>query len=202
MAARRDGWTDLVKLVGVSLVILVPVGGLILYQSSDLRSEIRGLRGEIGDLRESVSELAVRIEGLTVRVTEIEVAVARIESSVNRLAVRVGRLAVKVAEIDVAVARIEARNLLRLKLAERFDASGEGGSYGESVLATDILLGRALPEIHALPVSLGHSTMKWRQGESNRMQIRVVGPLSRLVLSVPASLETIAITLDTPYDVR
>ena len=174
MAARQDGWTDLVKLVGVSLVILVPVGGLILYQTSDLRSEIRGLRGEIGDLRESVSELAVRVD----------------------------RLAVRVAEIDVAVARIEARNLLRLKLAERFDASGEGGSYGESVLATAILLRRALPEIHALPVSLGHPTMKWSQGESNRMQIRVVGPLSRLVLSVPASLETIAITLDTPYDVR
>lgn len=154
MTARQDGWTDLVKLLALSVAILVPLVGLILYQGSELRSEIRGLRGEFGDLRETVSELEVSVASLEVSVAGLETTVAGLEVSVAGLETTVAGLEVSVAELDVAVARIEARDLLRLRLAERFDASGEGASYGGSVLAADILLARALPEIAAVLSSI------------------------------------------------
>ena len=44
-------------------------------------------------------------------------------------------------------ARIEARDSIRLVLAERFSTTGEGASYGGPVIAADLLLARALPEI-------------------------------------------------------
>ena len=100
MAARRDGWTDAVKVLALNLLIVLPLGGLILYQGSGLQSEICGLR-----------------------------------ESVHRL--------------EVAVARIEARDSIRLALAERFSTSGEGAIYGGPVIAANILLARALPEIDA-----------------------------------------------------
>ena len=90
----------------------MPLVGLILYQGSELRSEIRALRETVGELE------------------------------------------VSVAKLEVAVARIESRDLLRLGLAERFAASGEGESYGGPVMAADLLLARALPEIDAVPSKL------------------------------------------------
>ena len=129
MAKKQDGWTDMVKLLGLSVAILVPLVGLILYQGSELRSEMRGLRGEFGDLRGEFGDLRGEFGDLRETVGELEVSVAKLE---------------------VAVARIEARELLRLRLAERFAASGEGESYGGPVMAADLLLARALPEIDAV----------------------------------------------------
>ena len=124
MAARQDGWTDLVRLFAFSTAILVPVAGSLLYQGSILRSEIRDLRTEmrteIGDLRETVGEL--------------EGSVAGLEGSV--------------ANLEVAVARIDARRSLRLMLALRFAASGEGANHGGPMIAAYLLLGRALPEFN------------------------------------------------------
>ena len=105
MATKRD-WRSFLDKV-TSPAILLALVGLIVYQGSDLRSEIRGLRGEVGDLRETVHRL------------------------------------------EVAVARLEARDSIRLVLAERFSATGEGASYGGPVIAADLLLARALPEIDA-----------------------------------------------------
>ena len=62
----------------------------------------------------------------------------------------IGDLRETVVELQVAVARIEARDSLRLRLAERFAAAGEGASYGGPVIAADLLLARALPEIDAV----------------------------------------------------
>ena len=112
MGAKQDGWTDLVKLLALSTAILVPLVGLILYQGSELRSEIRDLRGEFGSLHGEFGDL---------------------RETVHRL--------------EVAVARIEARDSIRLVLTERFSTTGEGASYGGPVIAADLLLARALPEI-------------------------------------------------------
>ena len=112
MATKRDGRSFLDKVT--SPAILLALVGLIVYQGSDLRSEIRGLRGEVGDLRGEVGDL---------------------RETVHRL--------------EVAVARLEARDSIRLVLAERFSATGEGASYGGPVIAADLLLARALPEIDA-----------------------------------------------------
>ena len=49
--------------------------------------------------------------------------------------------------VAVRHTRIEARESIRLVLAERFSTTGEGASYGGSVIAADLLLARALPEI-------------------------------------------------------
>ena len=121
MAARRDGWTDLVKLLALYFSIVLPVGGLILYQGSDLRSEIRGLRTEFGGLRGEFNNLSREFSDLRETVHGLE----------------------------VTVARIEARDSIRLALTERFSTSGEGASYGGPVIAANILLARALPEIDA-----------------------------------------------------
>ena len=149
MAARQDRWTDLVKLLGLSAAIVVPLAVLILYQGSSLRGEIRGLRGEFDKLREAVCELEGTVASLESAVARLESAVGELEGTVARLEVSVARLEVSVADLEVAVARIEARDLLRLRLAERFDASGEGAGYGGPELAADLLLARALPEIDA-----------------------------------------------------
>ena len=105
MATKQDGRSFLDKVT--SPAILLAIAALIVYQGSDLRSEIRGLRGDVGELRETVHGL------------------------------------------EVAVARIEARDSIRLALAERFSATGEGASYGGPVIAAYLLLARALPEIDA-----------------------------------------------------
>ena len=60
-----------------------------------------------------------------------------------------GDLSETVHRLEVAVARLEARDSIRLVLAERFSATGEGASYGGPVIAAYILLARALPEIDA-----------------------------------------------------
>ena len=112
MATKRD-WRSFLDKV-TSPAILLALVGLIVYQGSDLRSEIRGLRGEVGDLRGEVGDL---------------------RETVHRL--------------EVAVARLEARDSIRLVLAERFSATGEGASFGGPVIAADLLLARALPEIDA-----------------------------------------------------
>ena len=133
MVAKQDGWTDLVKILALSTAILVPLVGLILYQGSDLRSEIRGLRaevgGEVGGLRTEVSSLRGEIDNLNGEFDGLRETVRRLE---------------------VAVARIEARDSIRLALAERFSTSGEGASYGGPMIAADILLARVLPEIDAV----------------------------------------------------
>ena len=130
MAAKQDGWTDLVKLLALSATILVPLVGLIWYQGSELRSEIRDLRTEmrteIGDLR-----------------TEMR-------TEIGDLHTEIGDVRETVAKLEVAVARIEARDSLHLRLAERFAASGEGASYGGPGIAADLLLARAMPEIDAV----------------------------------------------------
>lgn len=100
MAARRDGWADAVRILALKLLIVLPLGGLILYQGADIRSEIRGVRDTVHKLQ-------------------------------------------------FVVARMETRRSLRPVLAERFAATGEGGSYGGPGLAADLLLERALPEIDA-----------------------------------------------------
>ena len=58
-----------------------------------------------------------------------------------------GDLRETVHRLEVAVARIEARDSIRLVLAERFSTTGEGASYGGPAIAADLLLARALPEI-------------------------------------------------------
>ena len=128
MAARRDGWTDLVKLLALYFSIVLPVGGLILYQGSDLRSEIRGLRTEFGGLRDEVSGLRGEFDHLSREFSDLRETVHGLE---------------------VTVARIEARDSIRLALTERFSTSGEGASYSGPVIAANILLARALPEIDA-----------------------------------------------------
>ena len=55
-----------------------------------------------------------------------------------------------VHKLEIAVARMEARDSIRLRLAERFAAAGEGASYGGPGVAADLLLARALPEIDAV----------------------------------------------------
>ena len=62
----------------------------------------------------------------------------------------IGDLRETVGELEVAVARIEARDSLRLRLAERFAAADEGARYGGPVIAADLLLARALREIDAV----------------------------------------------------
>ena len=147
MAAKQDGWTDLVRLFAFSAAILVPVAGSLLYQGSILRSEIRDLRTEmrteIGDLRETVGKL----EG---SVNELEGSVGELEVSVTKLEVSVAGLIVSVADLEVAVARIEAREALHPMLAERFAATGEGARFGGPTIAANLLLARALPEIDSV----------------------------------------------------
>ena len=77
MATTRDGWTDLVKSLAWSATILVSLGGLILYQGSILRSEIRALRTEI---RTEIGGLHGEFGGLRESLAGLEVAVARIEA--------------------------------------------------------------------------------------------------------------------------
>ena len=161
MAAKQDGWTDLVKLLALSATILVPLVGLIWYQGSELRSEIRDLRTEmrteIGDLRETVGGLEVSVAGLEVSVAnlegsvgELEGSVGELEGSVAGLEVSVAGLEVSVANLEVAVARIEAREALHPMLAERFAATGEGARFGGPTIAANLLLARALPEIDSV----------------------------------------------------
>ena len=117
MATKQDGRSFLDKVTSLS-ILLVLVGSIV-YQGSDLRSEIRDLRGEFrGEFRDLRGE--------------------------------VGDLRETVHRLEVAVARIEARDSIRLALAERFSATGEGASYGGPVFAADLLLARALPEIDAV----------------------------------------------------
>ena len=117
MATKQDGRAFLDKVTSLS-ILLVLVGSIV-YQGSDLRSEIRDLRGEFrGEFRDLRGE--------------------------------VGNLRETVHRLEVAVARIEARDSIRLALAERFSATGEGASYGGPVFAADLLLARALPEIDAV----------------------------------------------------
>ena len=123
MATKQDGRSFLDKVT--SLSILLALVGLIVYQGSDLRSEIRDLRGEFrGEFRD-------------------------LRGEVGDLRGEVGDLRETVHRLEVAVARIEARDSIRLALAERFSATGEGASYGGPVIAADLLLARALPEIDA-----------------------------------------------------
>ena len=147
MAARLDGWKDLGKLLAASATILVPLGGLILYQGSILRSEIRDLRtemrAEIGGLHAEVSDLLGEVNGLHVEVRSLR-------TEIDDLQARVADLSERVAEVELAVARIEARRALRPMLALRFAASGEGATYGRPGIAADLLLARARPEINSM----------------------------------------------------
>ena len=147
MAAKQDGWTDLVKLLALSATILVPLVGLILYQGYELRSEIRDLRtemrAEFRDLRETLCELRVTV-------ARIDAVAARIEGLVARIDTAAAGIEGSVVRIDAAVARIQALDSLHLRLAERFAASGEGASYGGPRIAAGLLLARALPEIDAV----------------------------------------------------
>ena len=124
MATKQDGRSFLDKVTSLS-ILLVLVGSIV-YQGSDLRSEIRDLRGEFrGEFRD-------------------------LRGEVGNLRGEVGDLRETVHRLEVAVARIEARDSIRLALAERFSATGEGASYGGPVFAADLLLARALPEIDAV----------------------------------------------------
>ena len=67
MVARRDGWTDAVRVLALNLLIALPLGGLILYQGADIRSEIRGLRGEIEDLHDTVHKHGVVVARMEAR---------------------------------------------------------------------------------------------------------------------------------------
>ena len=156
MAARRDGWTDLVKLLALYFSIVLPVGGLILYQGSDLRSEIRGLRAEFGglprefdDLSTEISGLSTEVSGLRAEVSSLHTEVSGLRAELDNLSQEFSDLREPVHRLGVAVARIEARDSIRLALAERFSTSGEGAIYGGPVIAANILLARALPEIDA-----------------------------------------------------
>ena len=141
MATKQDGRSFLDKVT--SPAILMALAGLIVYQGSDLRSEIRGLRGEFrgefSDLRGEFSDLRGEVGDLR----------KEVGAEVGDLRGEVGDLRETVYRLEVAVARIEARDSLRLALGERFSATGEGASYGGPIMAADILLARALPEIDA-----------------------------------------------------
>ena len=148
MATKQDGRSFLDKVT--SLSILLALVGLIVYQGSDLRSEIRGLRGEFrgefSDLRGEVSDLRKEVGG---EVGDLRGEVGDLRGEVGNLRGEVGDLRETVHRLEVAVARIEARDSLRLALGERFSSTGEGASYGGPIMAADILLARALPEIDA-----------------------------------------------------
>ena len=156
MAARRDGWTDLVKLLALYFSIVLPLGGLILCQSSDLRSEIRGLHAEFGglprefdNLSTEVSSLRDEVGGLRDEVSGLCAEVSGLRGEFDHLSREFSDLRETVHGLEVTVARIEARDSIRLALTERFSTSGEGASYGGPVIAANILLARALPEIDA-----------------------------------------------------
>lgn len=87
------------------------------------------LRSEIGELR-----------------TEMRTEIGGLRGEFGGLHASVGRL-------EVAVARIEARRSLRLMLALRFAASGEGTNYGGPKTAAYLLLARALPEFNNATLS-------------------------------------------------
>ena len=162
MATKQDGRSFLDKVT--SPAILMALAGLIVYQGSDLRSEIRGLRGEfrgefsdlrgefsdlrgeVGDLRK---EVGAEVGDLRGEVGNLRKEVGNLRKEVGDLRGEVGDLRETVYRLEVAVARIEARDSLRLALGERFSATGEGASYGGPIMAADILLARALPEIDA-----------------------------------------------------
>ena len=155
MAAKQDGWTDLIRLFAFSAAILVPLVGSILYQGSILRSEIRDLRTEMHtEFQSSRTEVRTEIRNLRSE-TRTEVGDLRSESSpelrakVGGLRGKIEHLCESVARLEAAVARIEAWRSLRLMLAMRFAASGEGARYGGATIAAGLLLVRALPEIHA-----------------------------------------------------
>ena len=154
MVAKQDGWTDLVKILALSTAILVPLVGLILYQGSDLRSEIRGLRaevgGEVGGLRTEVGGLRTEVSSLHTEVSSLHTEVSSLRGEIDNLNGEFDGLRETVRRLEVAVARIEARDSIRLALAERFSTSGEGASYGGPMIAADILLARVLPEIDAV----------------------------------------------------
>lgn len=144
MATKREGGVFLDGLL--SLVMLLVLAGSIWYQGESLRTEMREMRTEIADLR---TEMRTEIGDLRESVGELETAVAGLAVSVTNLEVAVAGLAVSVAKLEVAVARIDARRSLRLMLAERFVASGEGASYGGPSIAASLLVALALPEIDA-----------------------------------------------------
>ena len=60
MAARRDGWTGLDKLPALYLAIALPLGGLILYQGAEIRSEICGVRDTVHKLGVVVARMEAR----------------------------------------------------------------------------------------------------------------------------------------------
>ena len=150
MAARRDGWTDLVKLLALYFSIVLPLGGLILYQGSDLRGEIRGLRAEFGGLPREFDHLSTEVSGLRDEVSGLRTEVSGLRGEFDNLSREFSDLRETVHGLEVTVARIEARDSIRLALAERFSVTGEGASHGGPVIAADILLARALPEIDAV----------------------------------------------------
>ena len=157
MAARRDGWTDLVKLLALYFSIVLPLGGLILYQGSDLRSEIRGLRAEFGGLPREFDHLSTEVSSLRDEVSSLRTEVSGLRTEVSGLRGEFDNLSREFSDLretvhglEVTVARIEARDSIRLAIAERFSVTGEGASYGGPVIAADILLARALPEIDAV----------------------------------------------------
>ena len=127
MATKQDERSFLDGVTSPS--ILVALAGLIVYQGFLLRSEIRGLR----------TEFHAEFRGLR----------AEFRGEFSDLRGEGGDLSETVHRLEVAVARLEARDSIRLVLAERFSATGEGASYGGPVIAADILLARALSEIDA-----------------------------------------------------
>ena len=121
------GWSSVAaKTEGRSFLDKLAAPAVLLALVGLIWYQNESLRGEIRDLR-----------------TELR-------TEIGDLRTEIGDLRETVGELEVAVARIEARDSLRLRLAERFAAAGEGASYGGPVIAADLLLARALPEIDAV----------------------------------------------------
>lgn len=82
--------------------------------------------------------------------SEIRDLRTELRAEIGELHREVGDLSKRVAKLEVAVARIEVRRSLRLMLALRFAASGEGASVGGPTIAAGLLLARARPEIDSI----------------------------------------------------
>ena len=174
MAGKHDGGFFLDD--PASRLLLLALVGLIWFQGESLRSEIRALRtelhtelrAEIGDLRTemraemrglhtevrdlcgNVNGLHAGVRSLRTEIDDLHGEVADLHREVNGLRAEVADLNKRIAELEVAVARIEVRRALRLMLALRFAASGEGASVGGPTIAAGLLLARAQPEIDSI----------------------------------------------------
>ena len=156
MAGKRDGGFFLDD--PASRLLLLALVGLIWFQGESLRSEIRDLRtelrAEIGalriEMRTEIRRLRTEIGGLHGEIGGLHGEIGDLRAEIGALHREVGDLRKRVAKLEVAVARIEVRRSLRLMLALRFAASGEGASVGGPTIAAGLLLVRARPEIDSI----------------------------------------------------